>query len=77
MDVGLALNEIKASQDKARNLKDQTVLIFKTYKSIYKNSKHAKSSANNLSSIYRILLKELEWSPPQTSGNVVDHTCPK
>jgi len=75
MDAQIAVNEAKAYQDSARNLEEQAVLIFKAFKSIYKNAKKLKASAKNLTSIYQSLAKELERARAlQASGKVIDHS---
>ena len=74
MHAQIAVNEVKAYSNSARDLKNQAVLIFKAFKSIYKQCKRLKGSSKNLTSIYQSLIKELEQvKARQAQGNIIDH----
>jgi len=60
MHAQIAVSEVKAYSNSARDLKNRAVLIFKAFKSIYKQCKRLKGSSKNLTSIYQSLIKELE-----------------
>ena len=75
MDVGVALTEVKAYRDSARNLEDRAGILLNSLKITWKNSKRLWASIKNLKSIHQSLLKELERSRPQQAfGNVIDQS---